>query len=91
MDVPEEDEEEKFNSGPAMKDRHGTLAGPPLPDQFEDEDGPDFSDEAISKGQETKAAGGRKTLTSQYKCNTGKMTMTILGSEQRGKGTNVHT
>ena len=50
MDVPEDDEEEKFNmkDGERMKDRHGTVAGPPLEDQFgEDDPGPDFSEEGM--------------------------------------------
>lgn len=48
-------------------------------------------DEGNSAHQSGSKSGGRKTLTSMYKCNTGKMVMTIMGSETRGKGTNVHT
>ena len=49
MAEPEDDEEEKFQNikegAPEMKDRTGTLAGPPLADQFEDDEDPPFTDE----------------------------------------------
>ena len=93
MDVPAEDEEEKTEGreGQNKFERHGTMAGAPLADQFDEDEGPDFTEEGMANANSKSANGGRKTLTSQYKCNTGKMKMTILASEQRGKGTNVHT
>jgi hypothetical protein len=82
MEVPAEDEEEKYDEpGSATKfDRHGTVAGAPLADQFDEDEGPDFSEEGMANSN-PKSSGGRKTLTSQYKCNNGKMVMSILASE----------
>lgn len=89
----EDDEEEKFENikdgATPMKDRTGTLAGPPLADQFDEDEDPPFDDAGQAAAKSSN--GGRKTQTSQYKCNNGKMWMNILASEQRGKGTNVHT
>ena len=94
MEVPDEGEEEKFEGkeGENKLERHGTVMGPPLADQFDEDEGPDFTEEGMAAANSKSASnGGRKTLTSQYKCNNGKMKMGILASEQRGKGTNVHT
>ena len=44
----EDDEEEKFENikegATPMKDRAGTLAGPPLADQFDEDEDPPFDD-----------------------------------------------